>query len=182
MSAIIAAPNAAKSSTRVLSICAQRELKTFCKVERNSNRNQESCVSFGNQPESPAKEYNPARANVPHMYITCQEVLRGRVKIFYPPISIEKSTLSIPRSQASDLVSTISNFKFEISNPGPDISNFKSERFSVKSVISNTKFQVSHFQLQVRAFNSEISNFKSEFALPTRCSPHPGGSPCVTQS
>src|SRR5258708_4299570 len=82
MSPIVAAKHAAKSSRSVLSIIGPLRLKKFCKVERNSDRNQESLVRFGNQPEKPARGYNSAKRNVPHMYITCQVVLHGWAKIF----------------------------------------------------------------------------------------------------
>jgi hypothetical protein len=82
MSPIIAAPHAAKPSKSVLSIIGPIGIKKFCKVEGNSDRNQESLARFGSQPENPARGCNSAKENVPQMYITCQEVSRGRAKIF----------------------------------------------------------------------------------------------------
>jgi hypothetical protein len=121
MSPNTAAPHVAKLSKSLLSIFAPIELKTFCKVERNSDGSEKNPANFGNQPENPARGCNSAKGNVPHMYITCQEVLFRRARKIQPPASIWETKLSIPQFQISILPFEISKLTFERSNPAFEI-------------------------------------------------------------
>jgi hypothetical protein len=69
-----AAEHAAQHAKSVLSIFMPIRMRELCKVEINSDRNQVSEFSFGNQPEDPARGCISARRNVPLIYITCQEI------------------------------------------------------------------------------------------------------------
>jgi hypothetical protein len=218
MSSITAAPHAAEFSKSLLSIFVPKGLKRSCVLEGNSVRNEKGRVSFGNQPENPARGYNSAKGNIPYLYITCQEVLPGRAKNIHPPNSLAKSIFPIWQFPTSDLTPfiTISNLKFQISNCKSEsstlnfklsnpkfqiqnaqhqtsnlkfhifqISDFKPERSNLHCKLSNLKFQISNFKFKMPGIKRATSNLKfqiSNLKLPSPSPPHPGGSPCVTQS
>lgn len=125
-----AAPNAAQHAKSVLSIFMPTAGRTFCKVEENSDRNQESLQGFGNQPENPATEYNSAKENVPHMYITCQVIISSCAK----NIRSRKTAAPIPCRISQPLA----NNYCHISS-----SNSESQRFRRLFQISNFKSEIS---------------------------------------
>jgi hypothetical protein len=129
-----AAPNAAQHAKSVLSIFMPTAGRTFCKVEENSDRNQESLQGFGNQPENPATEYNSAKENVPHMYITCQVIISSCAK----NIHSRKKAVPIP----CHISKPLSKNDRRISS-----SNGESQRFRCPFQISNFKSDIS-----IRAF------------------------------